>query len=464
MSTIIANEICEAAGGSMLSGNLTDQFTGVSTDSRTIGEGEVFFALRGERFDGHDFLGNALRCGKGAVVSNASIRPMEGKTIILVGDTLKALQDMARSRRMGKEVTIIGITGTNGKTTTKEMIASVLNVNHKAAKNPGNLNNHIGLPLSLLEMGEEEFGVFEMGASMKGDIQELCEIALPDIGVVTNIGMGHLASFGSIEAVRSTKLELLSSVRIALVNADDLFLMEGVLEATMRSGAPRIVTFGIENEADVIAKDISSENGRWLFTIFFGDGGSIPVVMNVPGKFNISNALAAAAVADTIGIASEDIRRGIEAFHGIPMRFEFKEFLGATVICDAYNANPASMDGALKELAQMKKKRAVAVLGDMLDLGHYAEDAHRRLGRTMAGLHVDLFIAVGPMMSMAAEEFSSAGGRTIMARDAYEAGEMLRNSCSAGDVILLKGSRGMGMERVLEMTYRESVVQSGGGG
>jgi len=397
-------------------------------------------------------------------VSNASIRPMEGKTIIFVSDTLKALQDMARSRRMGKEVTIIGITGTNGKTTTKEMIASVLNVNHKAAKNSGNFNNHIGLPLSLLEMEEEEFGVFEMGASMKGDIQELCEIALPDIGVVTNIGMGHLASFGSIEVVRSTKLELLSSVRIALVNADDLFLMEGVLDATMRSRIPRIVTFGIEKEADVIAKDISSEYRRSHFTISFGDGRSIRIVMNVPGKFNISNTLAAAAVADIIGIATEDIRRGIEAFHGIPMRLEFKEFLGATVICDAYNANPASMDGALNELVRMKKTRAVAVLGDMLELGHYAEDAHRRLGRTMAGLHVDLFIAVGPLMSKAAEEFSSAGGRTIMARDAYEAGEILRNSCAAGDVILLKGSRGTGMERVLEMTQQESVVQSRGGG
>ena len=459
MGTIIANEICGATGGSILSGNLTDQFTGVSADSRTIGEGEIFLALKGERFDGHDFLGNALRYGKGAVVSNASVRPMEGKTIILVSDTLKALQDMARSRRMGKAVTIIGITGTNGKTTTKEMIASILNVRHKAAKNSGNLNNHIGLPLSLLKMEEEEFGVFEMGASVKGDIQELCEIAVPDIGVVTNIGMGHLASFGSIEVVRSTKLELLSSVKIALVNADDLFLMKGVLAATIRSGMPRIVTFGIEKEADIVAKDISLEYRRSLFTISFGDGRSIRIVMNVPGKFNISNALAAAAVADIIGIATEDIRRGIEAFHGVPMRLEFKEFFGATVICDAYNANPASMDGALKELVRMKKTRAVAVLGDMLDLGHYAEDAHRRLGRTMAGLYVDLFIAVGPMMSKAAEEFSSAGGRTIIARDACEAREILRNSCGAGDAILLKGSRGMGMERVLEMTHKESVVQ-----
>jgi UDP-N-acetylmuramoyl-tripeptide--D-alanyl-D-alanine ligase len=455
---IIAHEICEATGGHILSGGPSDSFTGVSTDSRAIGRGELFVALRGERFDGHDFLLDALKLGKGAVVSTAPVRPTEGKTIILVGDTLKALQDMARHRRMKKAVTVIGVTGTNGKTTTKELIASVLNVSHRAAKNSGNLNNHIGLPLSLLKMGEEEFGVFEMGASTRGDIVDLCGIAVPDIGVVTNVGMAHIEGFGSIENVRSTKLELLSSVKKAVVNADDLFLMNGVLEAVAGHERPRVVTFGIEKDADVTARDIGYKYRCSVFTISFRDGGSIRTGLNVPGKFNISNALAAAAVAAALGIDLEDIRSGIEVFTGVPMRLEFKELFGATVISDAYNANPESMEAALGELARMKKGRAIAVLGDMLELGHYAEDAHRRLGRMMAGLQIDLFIAVGPMMAMAAEEFSSASGRSFIAFDAREAGEILRTLCREGDVVIVKGSRGMGMERVFEVSPGEPAV------
>jgi UDP-N-acetylmuramoyl-tripeptide--D-alanyl-D-alanine ligase len=455
---IIAHEICEATGGNILFGGPSDSFTGVSTDSRSIAEGEIFVALRGGRFDGHDFLADALKLGKGAVVSTVPVSTTREKTVILVRDTLKALQDMARHRRMKRAVTVIGVTGTNGKTTTKELIASVLNVSHRAAKNSGNLNNHIGLPLSLLKMGGEEFGVFEMGASARGDITELCAIAVPDIGVVTNVGMAHIEGFGSIENVRSTKLELLSSVKKAVVNADDLFLMNGVLEAVAGNQRPCVVTFGIEKNADVTALDIDYKCRCSTFTISFRGEWSIRTGLNVPGKFNISNALAAAAAAAALGIDPEDISKGIEVFSGIPMRLEFRELFGATVIGDAYNANPGSMEAALGELVRMKKGRAIAVLGDMLELGDYAEDAHRRLGRMMAGLQIDIFIAVGPMMAMAAEEFSSASAGCFKASDAHEAGEMLRTLCREGDVVMVKGSRGMGMERVFGASTGQPAV------
>jgi UDP-N-acetylmuramoyl-tripeptide--D-alanyl-D-alanine ligase len=395
---------------------------------------------------------NAMEKGRGAIVSTPSAVAFKGKTIVYVKNTLKSLQDIAHYIRMKRGITVIGVTGTNGKTTTKELIASILERGHRVIKNSGNLNNHIGLPLSLTRIGEDdEYAVMEMGASIKGDIKELCGIAAPEYGVITNIGPGHLEGFGNLGGVRDTKLELFDAVSTIAVNADDGFLMEGITQRAREDG-PKVITFGIDTCADVSAKDIVLEERGSLFSLCLKDAQCSETVLHVNGKCNIYNALA--AVCSALGVGPEDIAAGIRSFAGVPMRLEMKELFGATVISDVYNANPASMEEAIKELIRLRKGRAIAVLGDMLELGAYAEEAHRKLGRWMSQLPVDILIAVGTMMSGAAEEFSADNGHsrrmTMTAHDSSEARRILLSVCSEGDTVLVKGSRGMHMEKIVE--------------
>ncbi|MBT9537017.1 MAG: UDP-N-acetylmuramoyl-tripeptide--D-alanyl-D-alanine ligase, partial [Nitrospirae bacterium] len=448
MAILTVEDVINATGGRIVykNGN-SHPFAGVSIDSRTIGDGEIFVALRGIRFDGHDFIYKALERGSGALVNFPPAEHLKGKAIIYVKNTLSALQDIARYVRMRSNIPVIGITGTNGKTTTKELTASILSTKYRVHKNTGNLNNQIGLPLSLIKLRpDDEAIVLEMGASSPGDIRELCRIAAPDYGVVTNIGPGHLEGFGSLETVRDTKLELLDTVKKVVVSADDAFLMQGV------SGYQgEVITFGIENKADVFAKDIRMKDRGSDFLLCFGESNCIEINLNIPGAFNIYNALAASAVGQVFNIDLRDIKTGIESFKGVPMRLEIKELFGATVISDAYNANPASMEEAIKELVRLKKGRAIAVLGDMLELGHYAEEAHRKIGEWMSALPIDVFIGVGPLMAITHSEFVKTGKQSFSVSTPEEAGSILTGLCREGDTIVVKGSRGMGMEKVLEI-------------
>jgi UDP-N-acetylmuramoyl-tripeptide--D-alanyl-D-alanine ligase len=444
MGILTLEDIINATGGKVISGN-SDTFTGVSIDSRTIKEGELFIALRGSRFDGHDFLHEALKTGGGAVVNFPPTGPIRGKTIIHVKNTLTALQELARYMRSKRDVPVIGITGSNGKTTTKELIASILSKRYKVLKNTGNLNNHIGLPLSLTRISEgDEVVVLEMGASAPCDIKELCKIALPDYGVVTNISQAHLEGLKDIETIRKTELELLDYVGVAVVNADDSFLIEGIHTSDFKG---RILRYGIRNYGEIRATDIRLYERGSAFLLHIGEDESIEVHPRISGKFNIYNILAAASVGYLFGIDLRDIKDAIDSFTGVPMRLEIKELGGVHIINDVYNANPASMEEAIKELVRVKKGRAIATLGDMLELGPYGEEAHRNLGRWMSELPVDIFISVGPLMSFAASEFS---GTVYKLENAIEAGKLLKDICKEGDTVLIKGSRGMGMERVLE--------------
>lgn len=451
MASITATEIVGATGGRIICGDPNAIFSGVSIDSRTIKSNELFVPLKGQRFDGHDFLLDALRGGSGALVSTPPVEPPRGRTLILVKNTLRALQDLARAVRLKSGIKVVGITGTNGKTTTKEIAAAILGIRNKVLKTSGNLNNHIGLPLSLLRVEPDDaFGILEMGASIQGDIRDLCAIALPEYGVITNVGMGHLEGFGDLATVRGTKLELFEAVRVLAVNGDDAFLMEGVRERLRNVNGRTVIPFGIFNREGVFADEIELGEKDSRFRVVFADGRSIHLRLPVPGRFNIYNALAAAAIAGALGAGPEEIRQGIESFAGVPMRLELREFSGATVISDVYNANPLSMEEAVKELVRLRKKRAIAVLGDMLELGSYAEEAHRKLGRWMAGLPVDIFVAVGPLMASAAEEFRGCRGRAITAPDSAAARNVLCGLWAEGDTVLVKGSRGMRMERVLK--------------
>lgn len=457
---ILYNNIREATGGTLLSGEERD-FTGLSIDSRHINEGELFVAVKGDKFDGHDFASEALKTAGGVMVSRNTLcaacgaekRELRstdyagGKPIILVRDTLQALQDLARYIRKAFPGPVIAVAGSNGKTTTKELIASILSGRMKILKTAGNFNNHIGMPLSLARIEEgTEAMVLEMGTNRPGDVDELCRIAYPEIGVITNIGYEHLEGFGSLEKVRESELELLPYVKKLAINADDSFLMGGISTAFIGD----LVTFGLERtDTDIAAHDINLTDEGSSF-ILRAEGESIAVRSRLSGRFNIYNSLAAAAAAHAVGFNLTDIRAGLEAFTGVRMRFEILRHGGVTILNDSYNANPSSMEESLKELVRRVRPgggRAIAVLGDMLELGAYSDEAHTNLGRGIAELPIEKAICMGPLMKLTV---AAAGDKGLRADNAGAAAEELRRIMKEGDIVLIKGSRGMRMEEVLD--------------
>ncbi|HXW68789.1 MAG TPA: UDP-N-acetylmuramoyl-tripeptide--D-alanyl-D-alanine ligase [Dissulfurispiraceae bacterium] len=468
-----ARQILEATGGAIITDDtavpLTAAqfsedifFTGLSIDSRTIREGELFLALKGDRFDGHDFVQDALKTGAGAIISHGRpVRHAAGKSTILVDDTLSALHAIAHFIRKKFGGSVIGVVGSNGKTTTKELIASVLGVKLNVLKTSGNFNNHIGLPLSITKVQENtDVMVLEMGANKPGDIKDLCAIGLPETGVITNLGQEHLEGFGSMAVVRDSELELLSCVTKLIINADDTFLMEGIEDRIKH----RSMTFGIEAAgADVKAEGIELTDSSTRFALCTGSG-TIVIDSRLSGRFNIYNSLAAAATAYAMGFKLEDIKKGLEAFNGLPMRSEVLVRGDITYINDAYNANPSSMEEAVRELVRRAKggperKRAIAVLGDMLELGTYSTDAHIKLGRWLSVLPVDILIGVGPQMSLAVEAFQKKG---IAAGNAKAAAGELEKLVREGDVVLIKGSRGMKMEDALAFAVPGKTPETSG--
>ncbi len=443
------DEIVEATGGRLLRKG-PEVFSGLSIDSRTIKEGELFIALRGERFDGHDFLEQALQRANGALLSFPPSVVSGKKSIIHVHNTLKALQSIARFRRLSRKVSVVGVTGTNGKTTTKEMIASILSTGHSVLSSRGNLNNQIGLPLSLSGLNGQEVAVLELGASQPGDIDELCRIAYPDVGVVTNIGPGHLAGFGSLEVVRDTKLEIAKYAKTLVINNDDRLLSERVDE--LKKQGLRLITFGLSDGSDIRASKVERTQ-RGVSFVVSGAWGEFTVNLPLIGLFNVYNALAAISVALMFSVDISSIRDELSRFKGVPMRVEKRQFRGALVISDLYNANPASMEEAIKELVSLKSKRAIAVLGDMLELGAYEETAHRKIGRMLSELPVDVFISVGKRMAFAGEEFerfANGSRKHYHVSEPEEARKVLQGIISSDDTVLIKGSRGMRLERILE--------------
>jgi UDP-N-acetylmuramoyl-tripeptide--D-alanyl-D-alanine ligase len=447
--SLTVEEIVKATGGEPLCGD-SMAFSGVSIDSRTVMEGEIFFALRGERFDGHDFLDSVLSTGSAAVVDHGFEAAQKGKAIIQVKDTLKALQDLAGYMRLKHDIPVVAITGSNGKTTTKEMTYSILSRRFKVLKNKGNLNNHIGLPLSLTRLvPSDEVMVLELGMNSTGEIRRLCEIAMPSHGVITNIGSAHIGRLGSRDAIRSAKLEMLEGITTAVLNGDDDFLMDGV-----RGFKGKIITFSIRSDSHIMAKDLYATERGNSFTLAFRDGKSVPVRLNVHGLFNVYNSLAASAVCFSLGMNIEEIRTALEAYTAFPMRFEVLRRGSITVINDSYNANPSSVFEALKELERMRGGgRLVAVLGDMNELGNFAEDAHRNVVKTVIELGIDVLVSVGEMMGLAAGE--TGDGINGMKPVIYKFGDVeeltlnIGKILMPGDTALVKGSRAMNMDRAV---------------
>jgi len=434
------------------------EIQGVSIDSRNIKKGELFVALKGDRFDGHDYVSEAIKKGAwGALVERTAfenrVSSLGGlKNILLVEDTLFALQEMASMHRKKFTIPVVGITGSNGKTTTKEMLGSILKQKGPVLINEGNLNNHIGVPLTLLKLGpHHKSAAVEMGMSAVGEIDMLSRLVNPDVGVITNIGPAHLEFLGNLDGVAEAKGELLNNLNAngtAVLNADDAYF--SMLKSKF-SG--RTLTFGIDKESDVRAADIRQEKEYTDVTVL-GGGSRVDVRLRTVGKHNIYNALAAAAAAIAAGMPIDAIKYGLDAFTPVAMRSEIKQIQGRIVLADYYNANPASMEAALSTLMSLSVGRqAVAVLGDMLELGDSAIAAHSEIGRMVARLGVDLLITTGVLakhMARGAVEAGMPSERVFEADTQAEAARLLREQSRPGDAVLIKGSRGMKMEKILE--------------
>lgn len=459
--TLNINEILSATKGRLVCGDKDISVSGVSIDTRTIKKGELFVAIRGGAFDGHDFVSQAFEMGAcGAVIDRSQSDKIEKrikdntKALIAVDDTIMALQEMAAFHRQKYYIRVVGVTGTNGKTTTKEMIARILGQRLWVLKNEGNLNNHIGVPLTLLRLNKRhQAAVIEMGMSGIGEIARLCEIAAPNIGVVTNIGAAHLEGLGSIENVIKAKgevVESLSESDTAVINADD---KNSVSLKNKAKG--KVITFGIDNDADIMAVDIRHQRPSGaIFTIKKGHD-EISVRLSMSGRHNIYNALAAAAAAVMLNFDLEDIKAGLEGFEPFKMRSEIMVLnSGVRIINDSYNANPASMEAAIRLLSDFKNNgRTFAVLGDMFELGDYAREAHLNTGRAAVDSGIDYLIAVGELAGFIASGASSAGMKQdniFVCMDHQEAVDILNRLTHSGDTVLIKGSRKMAMERITE--------------
>ena len=389
------NEVLNATGGTLTGGRTETLFRGVSTDSRQILQGGLFIPLIGEKFDGHDFIATAVKDGaSGFLVERGSEEKIRERftdaTIIRVDDTLKALGDIAHFWRKKFRVIVVAITGSSGKTTTKEMLAGIAGLKKKIIKAQGNYNNLIGLPMTVLKINaQHELAILEMGTNTRGEIRRLTEIAEPDIGLITNIGPAHLEGFKSVETVREEKLDLFRNMPkagVAIINLDDERLL-----VTEKDWRGKRVTFGLRKDADVSAEGIETKGMKGLgFTIRMASFKE-RITISTVGNHNIYNALAAAASSWALGIDFSTICQGLTAFQPISGRMEIHRLKnGAFIVNDTYNANPASFGEALKTLRDLKgNKKSTVIMGDMLELGDQAEVMHEGIGSLMADTGVD---------------------------------------------------------------------------
>jgi len=423
---------------------------GYTIDSRQARPGELFFAIAGPQRDGHQFLGEALAAGAVAAVASRAPLVCAGR-ILLARDPRAALQRLATEARVRWGGRVAAVTGSNGKTTTKEILAALLGTRYRVAKTEGNLNNELGLPLSLLRMPEEtEVGVVELGMNHAGEIRALAAMAAPGVGVVTNVNPAHLEFFGSLEGIALAKRELIEGLPadgIAVLNADDPRVRAF---AAVHRG--RVLTYGLEQKADIRAVavvELGLEGTRFQL--------ADPVVeFHTPlaGRHNLYNTLAGIAGAVALGLRPEALVQAVARLAPAPMRGEIWEAGGIGVINDCYNSNPRAVETMIDLLASAPARRRVVVLGEMLELGPGGEELHRQVGRRVAQAKVDLLAGVGAgakfLVQAALEEGFSARAAHFFG-DAEAAGLFLRNALAPGDVVLFKGSRGVRLERALEL-------------
>ncbi len=436
---------------------------GVSTDSRAIEAGSLFIPLTGEKFDGHAYVEDAIAAGAaGALWQNDHPEPPHGIPLIFVDSTLLALQSLAKAYREQLKVRIIGITGSNGKTTTKDMTSSILSTTYKVMKTKGNLNNHIGLALTLLSLEEDtEMAVIEMGMSGRGEIELLSRLAAPEAAIITNIGESHLQQLGSREEIAKAKLEILCGMPsdgLLIYNGDEP-LIEQALEASRASRrclpeGLKTFRFGFSPGNDFFPIGIMLDSEQFCTYFALNTAGSETYYIPFLGRHNVINALAAIAVSKYMGVNEANIKRGLKEATSTGMRIEVvKGANGLTILNDAYNASPTSMRAAIALLHEMKGyRRKIVVLGDMLELGGNEDLFHRQIGEVLDPEQIDYVFTYGKLTHWIAEEAASRfrPGTIIEAGDKALLAERIAELASPQDIVLFKGSRGMRLEEVVE--------------
>jgi len=463
-------ELIEAVSGKIIQGDQDCLIKGISIDSRTLIPGDLFFAIIGPNFDGHNFIVEAFRKGavgsvvcKGASTLLQNEQIEKNKIIIEVKDTLSALQDWSKYYKDKFNTFNVCVTGSNGKTTTKEIIAHILSQKFPLLKSSGNYNNEIGIPLTLLQLNKShKLLVTEMGMRGLGEIKTLTNFITPDLAVLTNIGEAHIGLLGSKDNIFKAKSELLESLDkdgIAILNRDDLYFLKALKIVKDK----KIYTFGIENRSDIIADNISivSDKGT-RFTLVIQNGKSKEIYFPLLGRHNIYNALAAAAAAFALGIELDLIEKGLSSFKPLGLHMQLSNFYnGIKILNDSYNASPLSVKSALETLAEIAQKNIkIAILGDMLELGEKADFYHREIGKEVAKLSIDILITVGPggkIIAQSSKEEGMAEERVFSfeKNEKINLSKKLLSLTKPGDYILLKGSREMKMEEILEFWGKE---------
>lgn len=454
------NFVLKGTGGHLISGSEEEAvFTGISTDSRRMIKDELFFALRGDNHDGHDFVMEALEKGaKGAVVERAIPAAVaNGKALIKVPSALRALGDLALAwRKSFLGLKVAAITGSNGKTTAKEMTSSILSLRFDLLKNSGNMNNLIGLPLTLLKLrANHNAAVAELGMNEFGEIKRLSEIALPDVGAITNVGKAHLEKLGGIEGVAKAKAELVEGFtgeNTFVVNMDNPWTRKIAEDVGCRK-----ITFGVDSPGtDLSAKDIEPVELSAIRFNMTVEGKEFPVRIRGIGFHNVMNALCAGGIALSLGCGPDEIQAGLERFVPAYMRLEvMKTPSGIRIINDAYNANPDSMRKGIEELVRLKGRgRAIAALGDMLELGEASESEHKSLGDFLYESGVDFVITYG---NYGKHILDGTQGkiRAAYAETHDEVAGILTEIAGPEDLVLIKGSRGTRMENVIQRLFKE---------
>jgi len=447
-------DIAFAMKGKLYGEGGEETITNVSTDTRTLKEGELFFALRGEIHDGHAFLKQAIAKGaRVCVISEASLLEQYKDSklnFILVDDTLKGLQRLATWHRNNFKLPVIGITGSNGKTTTKDMVAAVLSEKFTVLKTEGNYNNEIGLPLTLLKLTDKhQVVVLEMGMRGLGEIAALCRIANPTAGIITNIGVTHFELLGSVENIAKAKGELLEhlpSTGFALLNGEDEWSYR--LRSLCRG---KVLLYGFNERAQIRATDLSL--GKVSRFTLEANNEKVRVELPLPGEHNILNALAAAGVGLELGLSLQEVAEGLKKVKLSAMRLaEVKGINNTVIINDAYNANPTSTKASLRVLAASQGKRKIAVLGDMRELGAIEKECHFQIGEYAKELGIDYLVTVGRLGRFMADGALAAGmpeERVAAFETNDEAKEYLRSLLVPEDVVLVKGSRAVKMEEIV---------------
>ena len=452
-------EIIKITNGKLITGNLEDECENFSKDTRIIKQGDTYIGIKGENFDGNTLWKQAFEKGASTVIVQGvnfldeDIENFKNKNIIKVDDTIKAISNIARYKKelYGKDFPTIGVTGSVGKTSTKDIIANVVSQKYKTLKTEGNNNNNIGLPFTLFRLGDHQAAVIEMGMNHLGEISELTKIAKPTISVITNVGTSHIGNLGSRENILKAKLEILDGMdkKVLVVNNDNDLLHDVVL----KNKDIEIHTYGIENKSEVMAEDIvlNTNDSEFICNL---NGNKFKVKVPVGGIHFVYNSLCAATVGNLLGLSVEQIKKGIETFELTKKRMDITELKNeVTIINDSYNASFESMQASLKYLNGLKSDRKIAVLGDMFELGEYAKQLHEKVGEEVVKNKIDVLICAGDNAKsiVKAAKVNGMDEKNIhYFNDKNEIESFIKKIWKKGDVILFKASNGMKFFEIVE--------------